>query len=135
MWRLSPNNVVYFYLQINNIQKYYSISLVFLLLFLCLHQHKQTTSIPVLYFQTSLIILFTIFFYYSFQLGQLVKFNIIDDAQNHQWVDCPHTCQLGYLKNKKNEEPTESTDGVPAKSPSKVKSVIEKSSITQECKG
>ena len=59
-----------FYLQINNIQKYYSISLAFLPLLLCLHQHKQTTSIPVLYFQTSLISLPFFFF--------------INDAQNHQ---------------------------------------------------
>ena len=42
--------------------------------------------------------------------------------------------QLGYLKNKKNEEPTKSTGGMPAKDPSKVKSVIEESPITQKCK-
>ena len=61
-YRVSIQIVLYiFYLQINNIQKYYSISLVFLPLLLCLHQHKQTTSIPVLYFQTSLISLFKIY--------------------------------------------------------------------------
>jgi len=34
---------------------------------------------------------------------------------------------IGYLKNKKDEESTESTSGVPAKNPPKVKSVIEES--------
>ena len=56
-----------------------------------------------------------------------------DDAQNFQWVVCLHAHQIGYLKNKKNEEPTESTNGVPAKDPLKVKSVIEESPITQKC--
>ena len=42
--------------------------------------------------------------------------------------------QLGYLKNKKGEEPTKSTSGVPAKDLPKVKSVIEESPITQKCK-
>ena len=35
-----------------------------------------------------------------------------------------------YLKNKKSEEPTKSTDGVSDKNPSNVKSVIEESPIT-----
>ena len=34
---------------------------------------------------------------------------------------------IGYLKNKKDEESTESTGGVPAKNPLKVKLVIEES--------
>ena len=34
----------------------------------------------------------------------------------------------------KNKEPKESTNGVPAKHPLKVKSVIEESPITQNCK-
>ena len=38
---------------------------------------------------------------------------------------------IGYLKNKKDEESTESTNKVLAKDPSKVKSVIEESLRTQ----
>ena len=41
---------------------------------------------------------------------------------------------MGVLEQQKEREPIESTDGVPAKNPPKVKSVIEESSRTQECK-
>ena len=41
---------------------------------------------------------------------------------------------MRYLKNKEDEEPTESTGGVPTKDPSNVKSMIEESPITQKCK-
>ena len=40
---------------------------------------------------------------------------------------------IGYLKNKKDEEPTKNIGGVPAKDPSNVKSVIEESLRTQGC--
>ena len=45
-----------------------------------------------------------------------------------------HVRQLKYLKNKKNEKLTKGTNGVLAKNHPKVKSVIEKSPITQKCK-
>ena len=41
---------------------------------------------------------------------------------------------IGYLKNKKDEEPTKNTDGVPAKDLPNVKLVIEESLRTQGCK-
>ena len=41
---------------------------------------------------------------------------------------------MRYLKNKEDEEPTESTGEVPAKDHSNVKSMIEESPITQKCK-
>ena len=41
---------------------------------------------------------------------------------------------MRYLKNKEDEEPIESTSGVPAKDPSNVKSMIEEFPITQKCK-
>ena len=41
---------------------------------------------------------------------------------------------MGVLEQQKEREPIESTDGVPAKNPPKVKSVIEESSRTQERK-
>ena len=41
-------------------------------------------------------------------------------------------CQMGYLKNKEDEKPIESTGEVPAKDPPNVKSVIEDSSITEK---
>ena len=59
---------------------------------------------------------------------------INDDAQNYQWVDCPHTQLLRYLKNKKGEESKENTSGVSVKDYSKVKLVIEEFPITQDCK-
>ena len=37
-------------------------------------------------------------------------------------------------KEQKNKEPKESTNGVPAKVPTKVKSMMEESPITQKCK-
>ena len=40
---------------------------------------------------------------------------------------------MRYLKNK-DEEPTESTNGVSAKDPSNIKSMIEEFPITQKCK-
>ena len=59
---------------------------------------------------------------------------INDDAQNYQWVDCPHTQLLRYLKNKNGEESKENTSGVSVKDYSKVKLVIEEFPITQNCK-
>ena len=41
---------------------------------------------------------------------------------------------MGVLEQQKERESIESTDGVPAKNPPKVKLVIEESSRTQECK-
>ena len=41
-------------------------------------------------------------------------------------------CQMGYLKNKEDENPIESTGEVPAKNPPNVKSVIEDSSIIEK---
>ena len=43
-------------------------------------------------------------------------------------------CQMGYLKNKEDEKPTESIGDVPAKDPPNVKSVIEESLRIQGCK-
>ena len=31
---------------------------------------------------------------------------LINDTQNSQWVDRPHTRRMRYLKNKEDEEPT-----------------------------
>ena len=59
---------------------------------------------------------------------------INDDAQNCQWVDYPYARWLKYLKNKKGEEPKESTGGVLIKDPLKVKLVIEEFPVTQKCK-
>ena len=53
--------------------------------------------------------------------------------KNRKWVDSPHTRQWRYLKNER-EDQSKGTGEVPAKNPLKVKSVIEKSPRTQECK-
>ena len=53
--------------------------------------------------------------------------------KNRQWVDRPHTCQWVHLK-KKEKNQSKGTDGVPAKDPLKVKSVMEESPRSQQCK-
>ena len=41
-----------------------------------------------------------------------------------------HKCSNGVFEKQENQEPIESTDGVPAKDPPKVKSVMKESQIT-----
>ena len=94
--------------------------------FFCWHNcHILCNLLHAPYFVRICFILIIEFICFSGTTSSKLLSNVSDNAQNRQWVDCPLSLQW-IPKEQENKNLTESTSGVPAKDPLKVKLVNEK---------